>query len=71
MTDDRPATHGDRLTVPSPLHDVEDVARLLGVSVSTIRRLVKAGELRAMRIGKQLRFDGRDIEAYLTTARLF
>ena len=39
-------------------------ARYLGVSVWTIRRMVLAGELRAIR-GKHLKFDKRDLDLWI------
>ena len=43
---------------PDPLQtlNIEDVARLLGVDAKTIRRLMVRGELRATKVGKQIRF---------------
>jgi len=41
----------------TPLVDVPSAAAYLNVSQSTVRRLVKAGELPARRIGTQLRFE--------------
>lgn len=69
MKDDHPATQRTPRPASLPLYDVKDVASLLGVSVSTVRRLVRAGEVPAMRIRRQLRFDPRDIEAYLARSR--
>lgn len=57
------------LTPPMPqvpadqLLSIEDVARILNVSVPTVRRLVDAGRLPVMRIGRQLRFSPKDITA--------
>lgn len=57
------------LTPPTPqvptdrLLSVEDVARILGVSVPTIRRFVAAGQIPCVRIGRQLRFAPGDITA--------
>jgi len=36
------------------------------VSTMTVYRLIKAGELPAIRVGKHLRIRERDVEAYLT-----
>ena len=36
--------------------DIKALANRLNVSVSTIRRLIKKGELKAVRIGRQFRF---------------
>jgi excisionase family DNA binding protein len=48
----------------APLLSVKAAAELLGVSDSTVRRLVRAGELRPLRIGVQLRFAQEELERY-------
>lgn len=54
------------LTAPAraPLLSVKAAAELLGVSDSTVRRLVRSGELRPLRIGVQLRFPQEELERY-------
>src|SRR5450759_2255651 len=47
-----------------PLVDVPAAATYLNVSPSTVRRLVKTGELSARRVGCQLRFERADLLAY-------
>lgn len=42
-----------------------EVAEQLRVSSMTVYRLIKAGELRAARIGKSYRIRGVDVDAYL------
>ena len=42
-----------------------EVAHMLRVSTMTIYRLLRAGELRAVRIGRSYRFRESDILAYL------
>jgi excisionase family DNA binding protein len=42
-----------------------EVAELLRVSPMTVYRLIKAGELRAARIGKSYRIAEADVDAYL------
>lgn len=44
-----------------PLLNVDEVAELLRISPAGVRRHVAAGELRAIRIGKHLRFRPADI----------
>lgn len=41
------------------------VAARLGVSIDTVKRIVKTGELKANRIGKWLRFDPVEVQRYL------
>jgi excisionase family DNA binding protein len=51
----------------SPLIDIAEVARLLGVSKITVRRKVINRELPCVRLtkGGPLRFDVRDIEKFI------
>lgn len=48
-----------------PVLTVAEVADALRVSTMTVYRLVNAGELPALRIGKNIRIRARDLEAYL------
>jgi len=43
----------------------EEVGERLGVSVYTVRRWIKAGQLRAFRPGKEYRIQGSDLEEFL------
>lgn len=49
------------------LIDIAEVARLLGVSKITIRRLVHGGDLPCIRLSKggPLRFDLKDVERFV------
>jgi excisionase family DNA binding protein len=49
----------------NPLMRRRVAAALMGVSVSTVDRLVRAGELPAMRVGGSVRFALCDLEAYI------
>ena len=42
-----------------------EVARLANVSLSTVRREIDRGELRARHVGRQLRIDPADFRTYL------
>jgi excisionase family DNA binding protein len=42
-----------------------DVAQLANVSLSTVRREIDRGELRARHVGRQLRIDPADFRMYL------
>jgi len=48
----------------APLLSVKAAAELLGVSDSTVRRLVRRGELRPLRVGIQLRFPQEELERH-------
>jgi excisionase family DNA binding protein len=43
--------------LPAPLVSVQDAAERLGVSVNTVRRRVKSGDIPCTRIGKAVRID--------------
>ena len=44
---------------------VAEVADLMRVSTMTVYRLIKSGELAAVRFGKSYRIDENDVDAYL------
>lgn len=44
---------------------VAEVADLMRVSTMTVYRLIKAGELRAVRVGKSYRLAEDDVDRYL------
>ena len=44
---------------------VSEVADLMRVSSMTVYRLIKAGEIRAARVGKSYRIRERDVDLYL------
>ena len=49
--------------MPQELYSVEQIARLLSLHVRTVRNYVRAGRLKAVRIGKQYRIAREDLEA--------
>jgi excisionase family DNA binding protein len=51
--------------VAGSLMTVTEVADVLRVSNMTVYRLIKAGELSAIRVGKSFRIQQRDLTAYL------
>lgn len=60
MTSERPGGEGG-----GPLLTVAEVAEVLRVSNMTVYRLIKAGQLAAIRVGKNYRIRQRDLDAYL------
>jgi excisionase family DNA binding protein len=44
---------------------VQEVAELMRVSTMTVYRLIKAGDLRASRVGRSFRVRAGDVDAYL------
>ena len=47
------------------MYNVRGAAMALGVSERTVRRLIDRGELRARRVGAQLRVTRAEVERYL------
>lgn len=50
-------------------YTTEEISKLLKISKLTVYDLIKKGELPAYRVGKQMRVDGTDLEAYKTRAK--
>lgn len=51
--------------VGEPLLTVSEVARMMRVSNMTVYRLIKSGELPALRVGKNYRIRNSDVDRYL------
>lgn len=49
--------------VPDGAVDIDEISRYLGVSTQTVRRMVKAGDIPYLRMGKALRFVPADVLA--------
>ncbi len=47
------------------VYTLEEVADILKVSVSTVRNLINRGELKAIRVGFQLRIKKEELDRYL------
>ena len=47
----------------------EEVLEYLQVNLRTVYRLIKAGKIPAVRVGRQWRFRKRDIDAWLESQR--
>ncbi len=56
-------------TAQKPLMDIEAVARRLGVGVRFVRRLVAECRIPFIKVGRLLRFDPDEIEAWIDEAR--
>ncbi len=54
----------------SKFYSLEEVAELLGVTYQLIYKLVRTGELPALRVGKMYRVTGEDLQAYLANSRV-
>jgi excisionase family DNA binding protein len=53
-------------TWPLELLSVKDAAAYAKVSTQTVRRLIKAGNLKTYRVGRQIRIDESDLIANIT-----
>jgi excisionase family DNA binding protein len=53
----------------TPLFTKKSLCAYLGVSQSTLDRLVSAGKLASCRIGGQVRFRPADVEEFIAAAR--
>ena len=62
----RRATGVDDSELIEPLLTVGEVAQLMRVSNMTVYRLIKSGQLSAIRVGKNYRIRRTDIDRYLT-----
>lgn len=51
------------------LFDLSTVAKILWVSPSTLRKIVKRGEIEFTRVGNGIRFSKPQVDAYLETAK--
>ena len=49
---------------------VENVAKSLDVSETTIKRLISAGKLSAVRVGRQLRVSTDDLIRYINSSKI-
>ena len=52
-------------TIPREAFSREEVAEILGVSVRTIDGLIDSHQLRAVKIGRHLRIDRREVDRFL------
>lgn len=49
------------------VYTVEEVADILKVSPQTVRALIKRGEMKAVRVGGQIRIRQQDLDEYLNS----
>lgn len=54
---------------PAKLLTVEQTAARLNVCTKTVRRLITAGTLRALRVGRSIRVSEDDLQVYLARCR--
>ena len=53
------------LEIYPPILNVADVADILGVSINTVRKLIKDGSLQAIKVGKRYRITKNKLLYYL------
>src|SRR5690606_20195325 len=63
------AGHGPRIMRDEQFLTTEEVMDYLQVNLRTIYRLIKAGRIPAVRVGRQWRFHKKDIDAWLDENR--
>ncbi|MNO16932.1 PBP superfamily domain protein [compost metagenome] len=51
-------------------YTTEEISKLLKISKLTVYDLIKKGELTAYRVGKQMRIDASDLEAYIQRSKM-
>lgn len=54
---------------PLPLLTVDDVAKFIGSSTKTVRRLIETGDLTHVRIGRLVRVHPTDLERFVQARR--
>lgn len=52
------------------LYKVEEIAEILQVTKMTVYRYIKAKKIKAYKIGKEIRIDGADFEAFLESIKI-
>jgi excisionase family DNA binding protein len=57
------------MTKEKEFYKAEDLAKLLEVNIMTIYRYIKAGRLRAYKIGREFRIDKREFNKFLNNVK--
>lgn len=52
-----------------PFYKAEELAELLEVNIMTIYRYIKAGRLKALKIGRDFRIDKKEFDRFLKSVR--
>lgn len=55
--------------MPKELLNIKQVQDILGISERTAFRLIKGGELKGFKVGREWRFEPSDIDAYIERQR--
>ncbi len=64
--------HSETMNKPklSRLLSIKEVTEILGISRATIYRMIDAGEIKAYKIGKGVRFKQEEIEEYVDSKQI-
>jgi len=57
--------HTPNNSLGTPMMTAEEVTRYLRISYTKLKNLIKAGEIPAIRVGREMRFRQNDIEAWV------
>ena len=57
-------------TEEKEFYKAEDLAKLLSVNIMTIYRYIKAGRLKAYKIGKEFRINKKEFNEFLNKVRI-
>ncbi len=55
-------------TLRPRLHTLQEAAAILKLCTRTVRRMIEAGDLKALRVGRSIRIKDEDLELYLVRA---
>ncbi|GGJ44032.1 helix-turn-helix domain-containing protein [Neoroseomonas lacus] len=69
MTASTPPRRGAPARPPAKLLTIRQTAEILSVCDKTVRRLIAAEVLRALRVGRSLRVSEADLQVYLARCR--
>ncbi len=62
--------NGTRATSEDNLLTTEDVLRYLRINARTVYRLIRDGDLRAVRVGRQWRVRRQDLDRFVAAQRI-
>jgi excisionase family DNA binding protein len=63
------AAIGGRIATVEPLMSVDDVAEVLGISVRGVFRLLRRGDLVAVKVGNRTRVEPDELRTYIANQR--
>jgi len=55
----------------TPLMDLKEAARLLGLSIWTVRVYVKAGKLNPVRFGRRVLLEEKELERFIEQSKAY